>query len=138
MSKEVESSEVRRICETLSSIVPAGAVLELRIPNSGKGTVSGYFDNLEFAAKAAAAWSGNAPAVYFTINPVNPILLARAPNRLHEYCRHTTSDVDVVERCWFPIDIDAVRPAGISSTNEEHNEALGRAQAIRQSLTEMG
>ena len=138
MSRPNESTDLQHIREALRLFIREGDTVELRIPNSGKGTASGYFDNLDAAAKAAVAWSGKVPAVYFTINPVNPALLARAKNRLEEYARSTTGDVDIVERRWFPLDIDPVRPAGISSTDEEHQAALVRASAIREWLTGKG
>lgn len=41
-----------------------------------RGTVSGYFDNLEQLARAAYEADGTAPGIYVTLNPVNPDLLA--------------------------------------------------------------
>lgn len=122
---------VRRLCEP-------GSVYELRIPKTRRGTVSGYYDDFDKLAEDAAKWSGQAPGVYVTLNPVNPALLARSSNRLTEYAQHTTNDGDIVKRLWVPIDLDAVRPAGISSTDEEHDAALRRAQLIAAWLTERG
>ena len=57
----------------------------MRIPRSEReGTVSGYFDNLEALAKALAVPNGHYPALYVTLNPVNPSLLARAANRIRQ------------------------------------------------------
>jgi hypothetical protein len=82
-------------------------------------------------AQAAAALSGKAPAVYITLNPVQPDLLARAVNRVKQYARETTSDMDIIRRRWLPIDFDAKRPAGISSTDAEHIAALDKARQCR-------
>ena len=79
--------------------------------------LSGYFDDLDKLALAAANISGRGPAVYVTLNPVNPDLLARAANRIKSYARQTTTDGDVIAMRWLTIDFDAVRPSGISSTN---------------------
>ena len=76
MSNTHGSSDLQHIRKALALFVRERDTVELRIPNSGKGTVSGYFDTLDAAAKAAAQWSGKVPAVYLTINPVNPTLLA--------------------------------------------------------------
>jgi hypothetical protein len=116
----------------------AGTVTELRIPNTSRGTLSGYFSNLDALAKAAASWSGKAPGVYFTLNPVNPVLLARAQNRLVEYAQHTTGDLDIVTRYWLPLDFDPVRPSGISSTHAEHEAAVARARECLRWLHERG
>ncbi len=55
-----------------------------------------------------------------------------------EYARETTSDPDILTRLWLPIDFDAIRPAGISSTDEERQMALGRARETRFYLQECG
>ena len=41
-------------------------------------------------------------------------------------------------RRWLPIDLNPVRPAGISSTDEEHTAALDRARQVRDYLAECG
>jgi hypothetical protein len=101
---------------------------------------SGYFDyeHIDTAAKEVAKLCSYG-GVYVTINPVNPDLLARACNRM-KYAGKTpaTSDGDILRRRWLLIDCDAVRPAGISSTNEEHGAALEKAREIRDYLTSLG
>ena len=42
----------------------------------------------------------------------------------------TSSDTDMLRRRWFPVDLDPVRPSGVSSTNEEHQAAIVRAAEI--------
>lgn len=119
--------------------VAPGSVLELRVPRTPhRGTVSGYFDNIDLLAQSAARMSGEAEGVYITLNPVNRQLLARASNRLVDFAGHTTSDRDVVRRHWFLLDFDPVRPAGISSTDSEHESALERAKECRDWLRGRG
>ena len=71
-----------------------------------------------------------------TLNPVNPELLARTANRLRDAGKDTplTTDADVTARRWLPIDVDPMRPRGISSTDEEHELALERSRQIRDAL----
>src|SRR5437762_1238129 len=110
-------ADPQQISEALRTLAEPGQVIELRLLNTPRAaTVSGYFNDLDLAAKAAARWSGQAPAVYVTLNPVNPALLARACNRLAERVKTTTSDSNIVGRRWLFIDFDPKRPAGISST----------------------
>lgn len=93
----------------------------------GTGIVYGYFDNPDDFAKAAAALErAHAPGIYFTLNPVVPDLLARAANRLKAAGAKTvtTSDKDILCIRWLPIDLDPVRPAGISSTDKELQYSL--------------
>lgn len=93
----------------------------------GSGIVSGYFDNAkDFGRAAAELEQAKAPGVYFTLNPVNPDLLARAANRLKAASAKSssTTDKDIAYIRWIPIDIDPIRPSGISSTNDELKEAI--------------
>jgi archaellum biogenesis ATPase FlaH len=122
--------DVAMIEHTATTLLQTAPVLEIRIPNTPRqGTVSGYFDNLQAFTQAAREWSGKAPAVYTTLNPCTPALLARAKNRLKDRVKSTTSDNDIVQRRWLPLDFDPARPAEISSTDAEHDAALERAKA---------
>ena len=115
-----------------------GALHEVRAPGTRRGTVSGYFNDRDGLVEAACELSGQAPGVYPTLNPVPDDLLARAANHVVPYAKHTTSDSDITVRRWLPVDFDPVRPAGISSTNEEHAAAVERARACQKFLAEMG
>lgn len=129
------------ILQTARLVCPPGSVVELRVVKAGRyKTLSGYFDNPEALAEAAAALDGKAhvPTVYVTLNPVNRDLMARSPNKVKAYAEFTSNDNDVVVRHWLLIDTDAKRPAGISSTDAEHQAAHERAQAIEAFLTERG
>jgi len=118
--------------------------VELRIINAktkNLGTVSGYYDDLEKLARACDEFSDfGAEAVYTTLNPVKPDVMARAYNRYEKFVKHTTTDADIARRVWLPIDCDSegIRPKGTSSTDAEHEAALGRVQAIRADLTAFG
>jgi hypothetical protein len=107
-----------------------GDVREVRIPKADRrGTISGYFNNPELLVEAVLRLDGVVEGIYITLNPVNPALLARAANRFHDHAKFTTSDVQIVRRCWMLIDFDPVRPAGISSTDDEHGRAITAASA---------
>lgn len=96
-----------------------------------RGTVSGYFNAAEpFAAAAKALDDAVAKGVYFTINPCNPALLARANNRLIANPKNTTQDNDIICLRWLPIDLDPRRPAGISATDAEVKAAVDLGQDI--------
>ena len=128
-----------QIAAWLGLFIKEGQVAELRIPNAGRdGVVSGYFDDVGLMAKAAASLSGKAPAVYFTLNPVMPSLLARAANRVRDHAKATTADDHITKRRWLPIDFDALRPSEISSTDVEHEAAIERARKCRDWLSADG
>ncbi len=132
------------ILRAITILAEPGQVVELRALEVTMGrrwphTQAGYFSDCDALAKAAAEISRSALGVYITLNPVNPALLARAANTLKVAGRGAgTSDADVVRRRWLPIDIDPIRPAGISATEEERDAALGIACTIEESLAQEG
>ena len=130
--------KVAQIKRALDILFQPGDVVELRCLNTHKGTISGYFNDFNKLAQEAAKLSGKVPAVYVTLNPVNPDLLARSANRIKAYARETTADKDILRRRWLPLDFDPVRPAGISSTDAEHEAALTRAREVREWLRGQG
>jgi predicted P-loop ATPase len=133
-------SQAAEIHSALLVLLAPGGVHELRVPNAHYGTNAGYFDcyNWENLASRAAEWSGHWPAIYFTLNPVNPALLSRAQNRTKCRVKETTKDADIVCRRWLPLDFDPRIPAGISSTDAEHASALAKAQECKAWLTLQG
>jgi hypothetical protein len=126
------------IARVLNLLHEPGAVVELRCLKTHSATISGYFNDLKKLAEIAAELSGNVPAVYITLNPVKPDLLARANNRIEKYARTTTADSDITKRCWLPVDFDPVRSADISATDAEKALALARAKECRAWLTTLG
>lgn len=96
----------------------------------------GYFDDLDILAEEAyQASKAGAEAVFFSLNPLNEDLLARCRNRLDVAKRiDAAKNEDVLHRRLLLIDLDARRPAGISSTNEEKAHAADKLEVIYQYL----
>ena len=125
------SDEIRK---TLATLFPSGGVVELRALTD-HSVHSGYFDDFDVLAEKAANLDTlpEVAGVYVTLNEVDPALLSRRANRVKMNLGRkdpTTSDTDVLRRRWLPIDLDPVRPSGVSSTDEEHLAALVRAAEI--------
>lgn len=100
---------------------------------------AGYFDYGHIEEIPKALNNISARGVYFTPNPVNPALLARAANRMKPAGKDSsTTDSDIIRRRWFLIDCDPVRPAGISATDKEHEDAQYKAIEISDGLKSMG
>jgi P4 family phage/plasmid primase-like protien len=128
------------ILRAARALFAPGEVVEVRVPKAGAAkTISGYFSDLERMAKAVAHLeAAGHPGVYWTINPVDPALLGRADHKLKSFAAYTTSDTDVVSRRWLPIDLDPKRPAGIASSEAEHQAALELAERIQAALAAEG
>ena len=130
------------IASVLDVLFDPGRVIEVRAL-AETCTHSGYFTDTTALARCAGALDTD-PAVqgiYVTLNEVNPALLARRANRIKMHLSRsdaTTGDADITRRRWLPIDIDPVRPGGVSSTDIEHDRALGKAEEIAGWLAGLG
>ncbi|TWU27568.1 YfjI family protein [Bythopirellula polymerisocia] len=134
-------AEIRRALDLL--LLP-DQVTEVRILNGTTskdrwtGTYSGYFDDREKLIESLGCIR-SATGIYIIPNPVDESLLARACNRIIRTPKgQSTSDNDIKRRRWLLIDCDAVRPAGISASDEEHEAALARARRIYGYLSKRG
>ena len=127
------------VIDFLDLLWQTGEIRELRVPQHNRyvHTASGYFDSPKKLAIAAKTWDGKSN-VFVSLNPVDRALLARANNRIVERAQNTTADIEVLLRRWLLIDIDADRPSGISSSNEELGEAHSVADATVAYLTAQG
>ena len=144
----MEHFNAAEAASALKYIFRSGDVFEIRALDaqttsySRPHTVSGYFDyeHIDAAVKLLARDIRFARGIYYTPNPVNGALLARACNRLRDMGpRDTgTADKDIPRRRWLLIDCDAVRPSGISSSDAEHAAAEAKALEIRDGLASMG
>ncbi|TWT92458.1 hypothetical protein Pla108_40840 [Botrimarina colliarenosi] len=130
--------------ENALDLIAGGAVVEIRVLEGWDDnprytrTYSGFFDDYAAAAADLTKLRG-AKGVYYTLNPVQPELLARAANRLKTQEKGgATSDTNIVSRRWLPIDADPVRPAGISASDAEHDQALERINPIAGYLKSLG
>jgi len=130
-----------QVATALALLFETGQVVELRALFCD-ATASGYYDDMaKLAADAEKIEGANAQGIYVTLNKANPALLSRRANRTTMRLGKkdvTTADADIIRRRWFPVDIDAVRPSGISSTDAEHTAAITKAGRVAQYLTEEG
>jgi hypothetical protein len=87
--------------------------------SGSSGIANGYFDDHgAFCSAVRAVDKEKHGGCYFTLQVIDPRLIGRAFNRLVS-ARLATSDRDVLAYRWLPIDLDPVRPAGVSSSEPE-------------------
>jgi hypothetical protein len=128
----------------LAEIMPApgdldGWATELRMKGAGfdnnkfvvpggqyAGIIAGWFDGRDSLVAQLPRIKG--VSCYVTFNPVRRDLLARAAGITRT--KAVTKDEDILSIRWLYIDIDPVRPADISSTDEELDRAVERQQLI--------
>ena len=137
------------IGQTLTFLHPDGAVFELCIiapkdPKSRawegyaggkKAIVAGWYrDHWKVAQLAPQI---KAAGVYITLNPCQEALLGRANERLKAQVDRT-KDAEISHIKNLLIDLDPIRPAGVSSTDQEHEAALAMGEVIRADLEKEG
>ncbi len=102
--------------------VHPGALVEVRVISDEFGTESGYFSDMETLLQAIARYDNF--NIYYSINEVKSACSARKQyNQIMRVKRDATSDSDISHRWWLPIDVDAERTSGVSSTDEEKEAA---------------
>jgi AAA domain len=126
------------ITGVLNVLFTPGDVTELRILKTRYKTISGYFDDMDALARAAMEWNGQAPAIYVTLNSVDPSLLARSVNHVTKWANDTTGDKHILRRRWLPLDFDPVRVSGISSTDQEHDYSIDVTKKAARFLADSG
>jgi hypothetical protein len=137
MTAQYPKADLNEIKCALSIFYRPGDVVELRALDFNGKPHAGYFDDLVLLANEAAKLSGNMMGVYTVLNPIDLRLLARSKNKV-KVLKNLTGDSDVINRNWVMWDVDAHRPAGISSTNEEHEAAIITAKSIKPYLISLG
>jgi hypothetical protein len=130
-------ADLAEIKRGISLLFTTGDVVEVRIPKTRFGVVSGYFDDHKAMATAIVEADARyqAAGVYYVLNQLDPALLGRAYNRLKERVEYTTADNNILRRRRLPVDLDPVRPAGISSSDAEHEAAIERALIIADEMS---
>jgi hypothetical protein len=126
----------------VARIAGPGQVVEVRALTD-QNTHSGYFNDFDALARSVEPLDADTSVqgIYVTLNEVNPALLSRRANRIKMRLGKkdsTTSDADILRRRWLPIDIDPLRPSGVSSTDEEHTLALAKAEEVAQWIAGLG
>ncbi|WP_292426591.1 hypothetical protein, partial [Methanoregula sp.] len=128
--------------DAVARIAGPGQVIEVRALTD-QYTHSGYFSDHEALIRSVEPLDADSSVhgIYVTLNEVNPALLSRRANRIKMRLGKkdsTTSDADILRRRWLPIDIDPLRPSGVSSTDEEHGLALAKADEVARWIAGLG
>ena len=128
--------------DAVARLAGPGQVVEVRALTD-QYTHSGYFSDPALLVRAVEPLDTDSSVhgIYVTLNEVNPALLSRRANRIKMRLGKkdsTTSDADIRRRRWLPVDIDPLRPSGVSSTDEEHGLALAKADEVARWISGLG
>ena len=132
----VNADEVRKAIRCLQ---PPGEVFEVRaIGTAKKDILSGYFKDAETLLRAFDTIDMRQRNIYVTLGKVKSECFARAQSERFLKSPQTSSDGDIAGYRWLFVDLDPVRAAGISSSNEELAEAEQLARKVYAYLKDLG
>lgn len=128
------------IKHALDTFVHPGGVVEIRVLKGARVRENGgFFDDLTKAANTAHMLdqAGEYEGIYFTLNRLDPDLLARYNNKM---CQKRNPDLtkesNIIHRDWLLVDLDIeAKLSGISSKESEHTEAIAESVKFRDRMT---
>lgn len=131
--------DVDEIRKTINVLKPDHQLFEIRIFGADKRKViSGYFTDADTLITALDKVDPRGKNIYFTLNNVNEVLYARTQHDRFVANVITTSDTDINCYEWFFIDFDPVRPADVSSTDEELAKSNDLKETVKTFMTSLG
>lgn len=122
----INETELRK---AITQLKPDGELFEIRIMSNGK-PISGYFRDIDTLIKAFEKVDLRNTNVYITLNRLMNALYSRQQADRFLSVKNTTSDKEVEGLDWLFVDFDPVRPAGISSTDDELKMSMELAQKV--------
>ena len=130
----------QEIRKTIDILYPPDSLFEIRIigGRNGKNTLSGYFSNADALFEALKTVDLRKTNVYITLNEINADCGAR--NQWNHFVSGATatSDDNITWYQWFFVDLDPVRIADVSSTDEELGYAKELARKVYEYLKDLG
>lgn len=113
----INADEVRKAIAVLQE---PGGVFEVRVIGTAKKDImSGYFRDAETLLEEFDNVDLRRKNVYITLGKIKEECFARAQSEYFIKSPQTTSDTEIISYRWLFVDIDPVRPAGISSNQDE-------------------
>ncbi len=135
MSEYIDATQLRK---ALTVLKPDNMPFELRILMKPKGTLSGYFNDIDVAIEALSKQNLRNANVFFTLNDLKDGVADRLQKDKIIVPENTTSDQDIQGYSWLLVDFDPVRAAGISSTNAQIEIAKTKANTVLHFLSKQG
>ena len=135
-SEYINESELRK---AIAILKPNNQLFEVRIFGGSKNVIiSGYFTDVETLIKAFDTVDVRGRNIYITLNAINPACYSREQHDKFKQVKQTTSDSEITDYQWLFVDLDPVRPTGISSTDEELGHARHLSYKVHDYLEGLG
>ncbi len=126
---KIDENEVRK---ALAIMKPQNTLFEIRIISTGGGNVSGYFQDVNLCVEVLKKihMDGNSN-VYITLNGIKDECYSRQQrDQFIRNTKPTTTDSDIEYYAWLMVDIDPVRAAGTSSSEDQIAAAKAKGNEV--------
>ena len=132
----VDAAEVSKAITVLQA---PGGVFEVRVLGTAKKDVlSGYFRDTITLLKAFDNIDLRRRNVYVTLGEVKEECFSRAQSERFLQSPQTSSDTEILRYRWLFIDLDPVRTAGVSSSEQELGYAKDLAEKVYAYMKDIG
>lgn len=132
----IQETELRK---AVAQLHPDNELFEIRIIGTrNKKPITGYFRDADTLIKQLNNIDLRGVNIYITLQEVDDALFSRAQSEQFIAGASATSDTEVSGYKWLFIDLDPVRPTGISSTEGELKEAFELARKVSTYLCNLG
>lgn len=131
--KWAEYYDESTIRQTISLLKPDNELFEIRIIGKGsnrKRIISGYFTDADTLIKQFDLIDPRNTNIYITINKVNEDCYSREQHDCFRQTDSNTHDHEIDAYEWLFIDLDPIRVADVSSSDQELAEALELADKV--------
>ena len=137
MSNYYDENQIRKAIQLLK---PDNQLFEIRLLRKNpKRTISGYFRSADKMIEAFGGLDLRGFSTYITLNSINPDCFSRVQSeRFVDAPENTTSDGDIQGYDWLFVDLDPVRPSGISSSQSEVDLAHQLGRKVYKYLKDLG
>lgn len=137
-NKYYDETEMRRAITIIKSGCQLSKLFEIRMFDGRKGATVGYFKNIDTMLSCLSKERLEGKSIYITLNEIKDDCYARRASDCFIYGEHSTSDKDISARQWILIDLDPVRSADVSATNEQVLKAKQKAVEVYRYLSQQG
>jgi len=137
MEKRMEQIDEVELRKAIEQLHPDNSLFEIRVLEKKK-TLSGYFHDADTLLEAFKTIDLRGRNIYITLNQLDKSLFSREQSERFVLGANSTSDNDVEVYKWLFIDLDPVRAAGVSSTDDELMQAVELGKKIHKYLQDRG
>lgn len=133
----IDEKQIRQSIATFKGGQGNG-LFEARIIKGKKNPMVGYFKDVNVIIDQLRRQDLRGTNVYMVLNEINDACYSKKAKDKFLMGEQSTTDKEIIGRQWILIDLDPVRPSGVSASDDEIAKAKKKAQEIYTFLLKQG